>query len=86
MKPNVYINPNAPEGVKNMLRKAFPDATELSGEEAQRRIDAQTARELRRMPNRDLLDAFAASARSDDAEGVEALGAELLRRLDEAKQ
>jgi hypothetical protein len=37
-KPNLYINPAAPEWVEDMFREIFPDANEVSAEEMQSKM------------------------------------------------
>jgi hypothetical protein len=39
-KPRVYINPNAPAYLKNILEKVAPDADKMSAKEAQEKIDS----------------------------------------------
>jgi hypothetical protein len=66
-----------------VMRELFPTGNEVSAEEMQRKLDA----ELRRMSDRDLAEVFEAALRSHDADGIQALGTELLGRgADKAKE
>ena len=38
-KPNLHINPKAPEWVKDMFREIFPDAIDVSAEEMESKIE-----------------------------------------------
>jgi len=38
-KPNVYINPKAPESLKDLVRDAVPDANSMSAEEAVEKME-----------------------------------------------
>jgi len=37
-KPNLYINPKAPEWVEDMFREIFPDANDVSAEEMESKM------------------------------------------------
>jgi hypothetical protein len=41
-KPNVYVNPKAPEGLKRMLREMFPEANNLTDEQMEALIERAT--------------------------------------------
>jgi hypothetical protein len=41
-KPNVYVNPNAPQWLKDMLNEIMPDANKVTMEEMQRKIEDAT--------------------------------------------
>jgi hypothetical protein len=80
-KPKPSVDVHTVGGAKIFACEDLPGAEDAVAEEIQ--LDA----ELRRMSDSDLAEVFEASVRSDDAEGVKALGAELLRRgADKAKQ
>jgi hypothetical protein len=40
-KANVYVNPNAPKWLGDMLGEIFPDANKVSAEEMQTKMDKQ---------------------------------------------
>jgi hypothetical protein len=44
-KPNIYIGPNAPKYVRDMLGEIFPDANDVSREEMDKKISEAFAAE-----------------------------------------
>lgn len=44
-KPNIYIGPNAPTYLRDMLEEIFPDAKAVSGEEMDKKISEAIAEE-----------------------------------------